>query len=151
MIFGVVDYGRAIQFENILTALSGETANLAARTVALPDFIIEATSSTAKPLSITTRGMIYLTVVVGRADGRGTVISQNRMPGGDVGQVSRVYICPAWSGTSCVVPGNSLTVALPMALSVGEIAHVAEASYHYTPVTGFISSAVFPLYSINVL
>ena len=34
LIFGVVDYGRAIQFANILTGISGESANLAARTPA---------------------------------------------------------------------------------------------------------------------
>jgi len=151
LIFGVVDYGRAIQFANILTGISGESANLAARTPALPDFIISATSSTASPLKITTQGMIYITVLVGRSDGRGIVVSQNRMAGGDPSQASRVYVCPAWSGTGCVVPGNSVAVALPMTLSPGEIVHVAEASFNYTPLAGYISSAVIPLYSISLL
>lgn len=148
---GVVDYSRAIQFENVLSAMSRETANLSARTTALPDYIINAVASTAEPLQMSASGMIYVTELVGRADGLGIVQSQYRLAGGDSALVSRIYRCPAWSGTACAVPGNAVAVALPMTLTTGEIVHVAEAAYTFTPLAGYVSSAPIPLYSLSML
>jgi len=148
---GVVDYGRAIQYENILSGMSRETANLSARTTALPDYIINAVASTAEPLNMGTSGMIYVTELVGRADGLGVVQAQYRLAGGDSSLQSRIYTCPAWSGTACAVPGNAAAVALPMTLTSGEIVHVAETAYTFTPLAGYVSSAPIPLYSLSML
>jgi len=49
LVFGVIDYARAIQFNNILVAMSREGANLASRTSALPQDIIRALNVTADP------------------------------------------------------------------------------------------------------
>ena len=148
---GVVDYGWAIQYENILTGMSREAANLSARTTALPDYIINAVASTAEPLTMSSGGMVYLTTLVGRADGTGAVQSQSRLAGGDATLTSRIYTCTAWVGTTCTVPGSAVASGLPLLLNAGEIVRVAETAYTYTPITGYISSQSFVLYSLSVL
>jgi Flp pilus assembly protein TadG len=69
LVLGVVDFARAIQFNNILVAVSREGANLASRTnantAALQQNIITALDNTATPLIMSSHGMIYITQITG--------------------------------------------------------------------------------------
>ena len=91
LVLGVFDFSRAIQANNIITNMSREGANLAARSTIAPQDIMNSLASTAQPLSMDTNGTMYLTQVTGvngvptvqpysvwgnTADGRDSRISQ---------------------------------------------------------------------------
>ena len=61
---GVADVGRALLFNNILTNMSREGANLASRTSQSPAFIIDTLNETAAPLKMATFILIYVAVAV---------------------------------------------------------------------------------------
>ena len=60
---GIFDFSRAIQANNIITNMSREGANLASRTSVAPLDIMNSLASTAKPLSMSDHGAIYITQV----------------------------------------------------------------------------------------
>jgi len=157
LVFGVVDYGRALHFSNVLSSMSREAANLSARTTALPGYIIGALSATAQPLDLGTSGMVYLTSIVGRADAHGAVTAyvqdQHRLTGGQAGLASRVYTCPSWNADgSCNVPGGAKPlIALGVTLADGQVIEAAETAYLFQPIVGYVMQAQLPLYSRTVL
>ena len=70
LVLGVIDFGRALHYNNVLVNISREGANLASRYGDIgPQDIIRALENTAEPLDMTTDGMIYITQVTSRADG----------------------------------------------------------------------------------
>ncbi len=159
LVFGAIDLGRAIQFNNILVNMSREGANLAARTQISPQAIIDALNHTAAPIAMETDGMIYLTRITGtklnpacttncvvearvRAQYRATV-------GGAIS--SRIYTCPGWSGATCSVPNPLPEIEWDMALTDAEEVWVAEVACNYAPVTGFALIGKRQLYSRTVL
>lgn len=154
LMLGIVDFGRALQFNNVLVHLSREGANLAARTSRSDTpraYIIDTLTATAEPLRMRTEGMMYLTLVEGRADGRGEVREQYRAAQGLQSIASRFWTCPAWRGDhSCAVGGAAL-VTLPMALRAGERVWVAETAYDYRMLSGFLFNAGPDLYAITIL
>ena len=153
LVLGVIDFGRALQFNNMLTAMSREGAHLAARTTSSGQSIISALEVSAAPLDMTTSGAIYITTLTGRADGKGVVASQTRPTSGDRSLASRVYGCPGWTtGGTCVVPTPAPAVALDgLVLLTGESVQVVETEYTFAPLTGFVMTAPLRLYSKTVL
>jgi hypothetical protein len=157
LVFGVVDYGRALQFSNVLVSMSREAANLSARTTALPEYIIGSLSLTAQPLDIGSDGMIYITSIVGRADAHGAVTAyvqdQHRLTGGQAGLASRVYVCPSWNADgSCNVPASAKPlIALGVTLTDGQVVSAAETAYLFQPIVGYVMQTQLPLYSRTVL
>ncbi len=108
ILMGIIDFSRAIHFDNILIHVSREGANLAARTTRQPQDIISALSQTAQPLSISTSGMIYITRAIGQADGSARVTEQYRAAQGNNSLDSRLFSCGAWDGdNSCQIPDGA--------------------------------------------
>jgi TadE-like protein len=149
---GVVDFSRAIQFNNILVSLSREGANLAARTSQTPQSIISTLVTTAQPLQMSTEGMMYITKVVGRPDGTGQVEAQYRSAGGDQTLASQIWGCSGWAGdNSCSIPATKPIVTLPMALQDGETVYAVEAAYAYAVIAGFVMSVGPRMYAQTIL
>ena len=65
LVIGVFEFSRSIQANNIVVAMSREAANLASRTTASPQDIMDAVGDTAQPLVMTAHGMIIITKVQG--------------------------------------------------------------------------------------
>ena len=152
LVLGVIDFGRALQFNNIVIAMSREGANLSARTTAAPSFIIGVLQTTGTPLQMTANGMIYLTRVVGNADGTATVSSQSRAVTGKAGILSRVYSCGAWSaGGNCALPTLGPIVNLTVPLIAGENVDIVEVAYDFDPIAGFVMTGTSHLYSQTML
>ncbi|MCX7056995.1 MAG: pilus assembly protein [Proteobacteria bacterium] len=152
MVLGVIDFGRALQFNNVLVGMAREAANLAARTSDDPAYIITAINDASAPLDMPTSGMIFLTTVVGRADGSGTVTAQSRAVSGKAGISSRIYTCPGWAGGGiCNVPAPAPVVRLSVALETGEVVHVAEVLYDFDPIVGYVMNGTKQLYSLALL
>lgn len=155
---GVVDFSRAILFNNMLVNMSREGANLAARTTEKAQFIIDALNNTAAPLDMEAHGMIYVSRVVGVDDGAGgtmaLVTQQFRALRGDVALGSRLWACPGWAADgSCNLPGgqNGRLVALPLPLALGEEVHVVETIYDYRSIEKYVMPIAPDLYSQTIL
>jgi len=152
LVLGVVDFSRAIQFNNILVNLTREGANLSARTTEQPQYILRALIDTATPLDMNADGIMYITKLVGRSDGRANVDEQHRpATGGKRSLNSRVWTCSNWSGGVCNVPNNRPIVSLPTTLREGETVYAVEALYDYTLLTRYVISDDPRLYSFTVL
>lgn len=153
LVLGVIDFSRAIQFNNVLVNLTREGANLAARTTESPQFIVKTLMDTAAPLKMNTDGMMYITKLVGQPDGRARVEEQYRRPtGGKTTLVSRLWACSSWQGTGvCSMPSTRPVVTLPVPLSPGEAVYAVEAFYDYTLFTRYVISEDPRLYSITIL
>jgi hypothetical protein len=158
LVFGVVDFARALQFSNVLVSMSREAANLSARTTALPEYIISALEITAQPLDMGNDGMIYITALVGRANAQGVVTAyvqeQHRLVGGRPADLaSRVYACPSWAADgSCNISANARPLAaIAVTLADGQVIEIAETEYLFQPIVGYVMQAQLPLYSQTVL
>lgn len=165
---GVVDYARAIQFNNILVAMSREGANLASRTNETPRNIITALNNTAEPLVMATDGMVYITQIMGRKvvptciDAPPTfcatypqVQAQTRAITGDATLPSQVWACStSWLGDGSCNPVPvwvAPTATLPMTLSDGEVVFAVETLYDYTVIVNYVMETGPKLYSLTVL
>ncbi len=154
LVLGVIDFSRAIQFNNILINLSREGANLSARTTEQPENIFRALIDTATPFDMNADGMMYITKLVGRKDGRANVEEQHRpATGGKQSLSSRVWKCSSWAGGKCNVPNTRPVFTLPndIQLTEGETVYAVEALYDYTLLTRYVISDDPKLYSITIL
>jgi len=151
---GVIDFSRAIQFNNVLVHLSREGANLSARTTETPDYILAALMDNAAPLDMNREGMMYITKLIGRPDGSARVDGQWRHSSkGKRTLASQVYACPSWSGSgsgTCNVPSNR-TLRLAVNLLDGETVYAVEALYDYTLLTRYVISEDPRLYALTIL
>lgn len=139
----VFDFARVIQANMILTGLSREGANLASRTSQDPQTIMAAIATTAPPLNMNSKGMIYITKIMGNLEKgviRNVILQQDRwVQGAYSSPSSSVWTCGA-SGTAWRSDGtcNGITAAnLPTAslmtgqLNDGEVIYLVEAFYDF--------------------
>ncbi len=155
---GVADVGRALLFNNILTHMSREGANLASRTAQSPAFIIDTLNQTAAPLNMATQGMGILSRVKAIDGGSGTVITvvieQYRAVNGKTSLLSKLWVCPSWATSgACNLPASasSRAVTLPFTLALGYEVNVMETIYEYTPLTNFVLKTSPELYARTLL
>ena len=155
---GVADVGRALLFNNILTNMSREGANLASRTSQSPAFILDTLNETAAPLKMATQGMGILSRVKAIDGESGTVITvvfeQYRAVSGKASLSSKLWVCPSWaSNGACNLPtdATSRIVALPFTLELGYEVNVMETIYEYTPLTNFVLKTSPELYAWTLL
>jgi hypothetical protein len=157
LLWGVVDFGRAILFNNILVNMSREGANLASRTAQSPRFIIDALNHTAAPLTMETDGMIYITKVRGVMVGgilKSVVQTQYRATSGDTSLGSNLsWKCTSWPAGQCTMPAadSDKEVTLPFALALGAELQVVETIYDYTPLTHYVMKSNVDLRSTTYL
>jgi Flp pilus assembly protein TadG len=150
---GVIDLSRAIQFNNVLISLSREGANLAARTTESPQYILKTLMDTAAPLPMNVDGMMYITKLVGRADGNASVEAQYRpASGGKPSLSSALWACTSWgAGGVCTLPATRPVIALAIALNDGETVYAVESFCDYTLFSRYLFSSDPRLYSITIL
>lgn len=153
ILFGVVDFARAVHYDNILTHISREGANLAARTRNSSQNIVNALSQTAEPLDIANSGMIHITTIVGLPNGMGQITGQARSAQGNIGLTSRIWECPAWSASNTcqIAQGQGPVIDLGVQLNPGDEIKAVEAQYDYTMIINFITDRGPELYALTVL
>lgn len=164
LLFGMIDAARALQSNIIMTNIGREGANLVARgstdLESGSQDIIYALMASAPPLDVNSRGMIYITRVMGvvsNGASRSVVLDQYRWD--DAARslgfrksgykpVSKVYNCGSWSSTSakCTAFTSSNRPTVPVMsgkLDDGEVVYVVETFYRYDMVfSGFASGAL---------
>lgn len=153
LVFGVIDFGRAIHYSNVIVNMSREGANLAARSGGIDRrHIIVALVETAEPLKMKTEGMIYVTEITGRADGRGQVEGQWRATTGDTGLRSRLWVCTNWNSSGvCSVPSTRPIVNLGVTLTPTDRVWAVEVIYDYQILFDYVMKVGPDLYSRTVL
>lgn len=124
LMFGVVEFGRAILTRQVMINLSRETANLASRGTALPDAVSAAMLSSA-PLNLQTNGYVILTEVFRETNGNLRVRRQHAA-GGRPG-ASHVGV---GAGNSATLPATPVQIP-----PRGQSLFVAEVYYRSTPIT----------------
>jgi hypothetical protein len=150
LLFGVIDFFRALQANIIMTNIGREGANLVSRGSTGVETgsqdIIYAVMATAPPLNVNQQGMIYITRVMGVAGSGGVasvVTDQYRWDdtvrklgvnkSGYV-PVSRVYNgCTGWNNGACTSIGSPKPAVATMSgkLHDGEVITVVETFYKY--------------------
>jgi len=153
LLFGVIDFFRALQANIIMTNIGREGANLVSRGSTGVETgsqdIIYALMATAPPLNVNQQGMIYITRVMGVAGATSTsattsvVTDQYRWDdtvrklgvnkSGYV-PVSRVYNgCTGWSNGACTSLSGAKPAVATMSgkLRDGEVITVVETFYKY--------------------
>ncbi len=162
---GVFEYSRSILTKNIITNMSREGANLAARTQESPQTIMTAIATTSDPLEMGTNGMIFITEVMGVDDGTGTVDpivqEQYRYVNGGYSANSIVWGgCGSWTGGECTVSGNPVAdlegdgagtySGMELSLKNGETVYAVEVFYDYAPIISYVMDNNLEIYSRNV-
>jgi Flp pilus assembly protein TadG len=150
LLFGMIDAGRALQANIIMTNIGREGANLVARGSTQLETgsqdIIYALMASAPPLNVNQQGMVYITRVMGVASGglsRSVVLDQYRWD--DAGRnlgfrasgyapTSKVYGCTAWNAGLCSSVSSKSrpsTTVMEGKLSDGEVVYVVETFYRF--------------------
>jgi Flp pilus assembly protein TadG len=152
LLFGVVDFARAVHFDNILVHISREGANLSSRTAQPTQNIVNVLAQTAEPLDFANDGMIHITTIVGLPNGLGQIQSQARSAQGNLGMNSRIWQCPAWNANNtCQINGAGPTIDLGVRLNSGEVVQAVEAQYDYDMMINFITDQGPELYALTIL
>jgi Flp pilus assembly protein TadG len=156
--FGVFEYSRSILTKNIITNMSREGANLAARTQNDAQTIMSAIATTAEPLDMGANGMIFITQVLGVDDGTGTVNpivqAQYRYVNGGYPANSTVWgSCGSWTDGQCNISGEpiaDLDDDIENAINDGETVFAVEVFYDYAPIISYVLNHHLEIYSSNV-
>jgi Flp pilus assembly protein TadG len=156
MLFGMIDFCRAISTRQVLINLSREGANMAARSgsgdSAAISNAIAAVISAASPLSITSNGQVIVSAVVNI---NGAYVITNQISEGKLTNKSKIGELNA---TGSGLAGSGVTMPLvataPGALpQPNQTAYVAEIYYAFKPTTPIgrlinISMTNAPLYDV---
>ena len=122
LVFGMVDFGRAIMTRQIIVNLSREAANLASRGTALTN-ALTAVAGSAKPLNIDGNGYVILTVVAKDDSGQATIVDQQA-----VGGASATSKVGTGKGNPATLPNDQLPTTHQTLVA-------AEVFYRYVPIT----------------
>jgi hypothetical protein len=164
LVLGLYEFSRAIAINNVITNMSREGANLAARTGSSPEDIMNALAETASQLNMQDNGIIYLTRALQTNTGpparRAKVLEQFRWEGSTMGDppASQVWICDnpsRWDGGECdIIPdlhSETRTANLDMTLNDNEEVVAVEVYYVYRPAFQVFLKKDLPLYSLTLL
>jgi Flp pilus assembly protein TadG len=132
MLFGMIDFCRAISTRQVLINLSRESANLAARgtgstTDASISNAIAAVIAGDAPLSITTNGEVIITAVL---NSNGTFKVTNQIMEGALVSSAASKVAPSGIGSTLTTPFSTLQIP-----QTNQTMFVSEVYYKFKPAT----------------
>lgn len=158
----LVDIGRAIQVNLVLINLSREGANVASRGNQLnstsSQALMNALAATTPPLQMQTRGMIYISKIMGHMQNgavRNVILEQYRWEGNpSFAPPSTVWSCNTWTSNQCSAipadPDNAATAAaMPTLLVDGEVIYAVETFYNFDMVFSNLNLGFGPMRQIG--
>jgi Flp pilus assembly protein TadG len=122
LLFGLIDFGRAIMMRQIVVNISREAANLASRGTDLTN-ALKAVTGSAKPLNINANGYVILTVVTRNADRVAKIVDQEFS--GGVRANSKIGM---GKGNAAILPNDGIP-------AVNQTLVAAEVFYRFAPIT----------------
>jgi Flp pilus assembly protein TadG len=122
MVFGIVDFGRALLVRHAITSMSREAANLESRGTPMST-TLQATIDTSGAANLAVNGYVILTAV--ERDQRGRLSITKQLSGGGVPQGSRVG---RPGSTEITLPNSGVPLR-------GQTLYVAEIFVRFAPVT----------------
>ena len=122
LVFGVIDFGRAIMTRQIMVNVSREGANLASRGTSLSNALAAVVNS-ARPLDINENGYVILTSVSRDSSGKATIGDQQSVGGQPI--ASRIG---TGIGTTPVLPNDQIP-------TTNQTLIAAEVFYQFVPIT----------------
>lgn len=148
MMFGLIDFGRAIYERQVITNISREGSNLAFRGVGnSPEETVtnavNAVIASASPLNINTKGKVIISAVV-KSNTQYRVIIQLSKGAGNVTAISKLRTGTGALATMPVTTNPQIPVA-------GKTVYVTEVFYNFIPITpvGKLAKFVFPAQLYN--
>lgn len=158
----LVDICRAIQVNVVLINLSREGANVASRGSQLDNVssqsLMNALAATAPPLRMQTRGMIYISKIIGHMQNgviRNVILEQYRWEGNpSFAPSSAVWRCDSWKSNQCTAiaadPDNAATAdAMTNLLTDGEVIYAVEAFYDFDMLFSNLNVGLGPMRQIG--
>jgi Flp pilus assembly protein TadG len=132
MLFGMIDFCRAISTRQVIINLSREGANLAARgTGSTADAAISnaiaAVIGAAAPLSITTNGLVIITAVL---NSNGNYLVTNQIKEGALSNSAPSKVAPNGVGSTPNMPVTAVQIP-----QTNQTMFVSEVYYNYKPAT----------------
>lgn len=125
LLFGLIDFGRAIYTRQIMVNLSREAANLASRGTSLSN-TLTAVRTSALPLDLDQKGYVILTVVYRNSNS--VAVVTNQVARGGLQTASRVAANGV--GTAPMLPLSNPVLPPPK-----KTLYVAEIYYGFVPIT----------------
>ena len=122
MVFGVVDFGRALLFRHSLTSMSREAANLESRGTSM-DVTLQSTIDNSGVADLANNGYVILTAV--ERDDLGRLRIARQVSGGGIPSASRIG---SRDSTQVVLPNDGVPLR-------GQTLYVAEIFVKFAPVT----------------
>lgn len=139
LVFGLIDFCRAISIRQVITNLTREGSNLASRNTSLPD-TMTAVIASANPLNITNNGRVIISVVTNNA-GQAWVADQLFSQGSVVDPTtdSKIGVKNGPATMPAQIPQSNQTV------------YVTEVYYSFqsiTPVGNLLKSVLLPDFAL---
>jgi len=133
MVFGIVDFGRALLMRHAITSMSREAANLESRGTPMAT-TLQSTIDASGAANLGVNGYVILTAV--ERDQRGRLSITKQLAGGGVPQTSHVG---TQGSTQITLPNSGVPLR-------GQTLYVAEIFVRFTPVTpiGELVQATLP-------
>ena len=135
LLFGLIDFGRALNYEQVMVGLTRQGSNTASRGTTLPTTAAALVAATA-PLNVATSGKVIVTSVA-------QVQNTNQITGqaSSGGVPCASHIGNAVGGAATIPPAAATITA------AGQTIYVTEVCYSYQPITpigNFIKNMVMP-------
>ncbi|HDM8132537.1 TPA: pilus assembly protein [Vibrio harveyi] len=152
---GIFELTQLLQANSIVVNVSREGASLISRSsTETPQEVMDIVASTSSPIDLSTKGAIYISLVVGRQNQSPYLSQQIRWNQSGLTIASQVWSsCGSWqSNGECNLGSPKPALSnFPIALDDSEIVYVVEVFYDYDPVSTFVFDSSFTIGEVTYL
>ncbi len=154
VVFGIIEYGRAVYDVEVMKNLAGEGSSMASRGTTTSKTATTVVTYAGSDISINTKGCVIVTGVTENSGGTGQVVTSQSWAGECTSSMSSEIGCLSGQGT-CTSSVATLPTAAANAVQQGVsgmTVYITEIFYTFSPITplpNFLGKTILPsqLYS----